>query len=310
MNRMEWPRPTGYPPDVMSTRAIPRGARRVRRGYRYLLGDSSREAARLRAQARLWDPTSRAMFDRLGIRRGWQVLEIGPGQGSLHVDLRRRVGGPVDAVERSAAFCRRLERLAVRDGLGQGHIWNADLMEVDLPRGEYDLVFGRWVLLFLPDQMAVIRKLARALKPGGLLAVQDYHRETFALIPLPPEWADFLAADQGFFASQGGDASIGSRLPELYRRSGLDVVEIQPTIKVGHPDSPVWKWLSSYFLGVMDRLADIPPFSRAGASSLRRRWLRAARQPTSVMIAPTVLDVVGRKPLRPSRAAGVSSASR
>lgn len=43
--------------------------------YRYLLGDSGREAARLRARAALWDPVSRALFDRLGVRPGWKVLD-------------------------------------------------------------------------------------------------------------------------------------------------------------------------------------------------------------------------------------------
>jgi hypothetical protein len=62
--------------------------------YRYLLGDSRRESDRLRQQARLWDPTAHALFDRLKIARGWRVLEVGPGQGSLNQELRRRVRGP------------------------------------------------------------------------------------------------------------------------------------------------------------------------------------------------------------------------
>ena len=66
------------------------------RRYEYVLGDHAREAARLRAQARLWDPVSHALFDRLGVKRGWRVLEVGPGEGSLHLDLRRRVGGTVE----------------------------------------------------------------------------------------------------------------------------------------------------------------------------------------------------------------------
>jgi hypothetical protein len=49
----------------------------VRRSkYSYLLGDSRREAARLRRQAQLWDPTAFALFDRINIKRGWRVLEV------------------------------------------------------------------------------------------------------------------------------------------------------------------------------------------------------------------------------------------
>jgi SAM-dependent methyltransferase len=263
--------------------------------YRYLLGDATREAARLRAQAKLWDPVSLALFDRLRVGRGWNVLEIGPGQGSLHMELRRRVRGPVDAVERSPAFVSRLEALARRDGFGAGRLWQTDLLHAPLPRASYDLIFARWVFLFLPDPAAHVRTLARALKPGGLLALQDYHRETFALVPRPPEWADFLAADRAFFATEGGDVSVGGRLPDLYRRAGLTVVDTHVTIKTGRPGSPVWNWLTTYFMGVMDRYAELRPFTPEASSRLQRQWKAAGRQKTSQMISPAVLDVVGRK---------------
>jgi SAM-dependent methyltransferase len=264
--------------------------------YRYLLGDSRREAARLKRQARLWDPVSFALFDRLRIRPGQRILEIGPGEGSLHRELQRRVRGPVDAVERSSVFGRRLRRRQARDGYGRGRIWESDLREVALPRGHYDLIFARWVFLFLPEPEAHLRRVVRALKPGGRLALQDYHRETWTLVPRPPEWEDFLAADRAFFATQGGDASIGGRLPELYLRAGLELLEVVPTVKTGRPGTAVWEWLTSYFLSVADRYAGCPPLTRKKMAGLRRRWRSAARRRTSLLIAPAVLDVVGRKP--------------
>lgn len=266
--------------------------------YRYLLGDAAREASRLRAQARLWDPVSFRLFDRLGIRRGWKVLEIGPGQGSLHLELRRRVQGPVDAVERSNAFAVRLERLMVRDGYGRGRIWATDLENADLPANHYDLVFARWVFLFLPDPLAHLKQLARALKPGGRLAIQDYHRNTFALIPQPPEWGDFLEADRRFFASQGGNANIGCLLPALLENARLRLDSVEATVLSGHPRSAVWNWLTTYFMGVMDRYAEHPPFSPAAAARLRTAWTRASRSPASLLVAPAVLDLVARKPRR------------
>src|SRR5688572_27318770 len=126
------------------------GLKTPRRSYKYLLGDTRREASRLRFQARLWDPVSLDLFDRIGVRRGWKVLEVGPGEGSLHLELRRRVGGPVDVVERSPVFTARLERACRRDGLGTGRVWQTDLIKAPLPRETYDLIFVRWVFLFLP----------------------------------------------------------------------------------------------------------------------------------------------------------------
>ena len=55
-----------------------------------------------------------AILEAIDPRPDDALLEIGPGQGSLHMELRRRVGGPIDAVERSQPFARRLR------SLGQG----------------------------------------------------------------------------------------------------------------------------------------------------------------------------------------------
>jgi SAM-dependent methyltransferase len=269
--------------------------------YRYLLGDSRREAARLRRQARLWDPTAFALFDRIRVGRGWKVLEVGPGKGSLHLELRRRVQAPIDAVERSQVFANLLRTRCRRDGFGPGTIWEADLIDAPLPPGAYDLIFARWVFLFLPDPEAHLRKLVAALKPGGLLAIEDYCRPTMRRVPEPPHWENFLKADLAFFASQGGDANIGARLPDLYERVGLTVVDVRPTIKLGPAGSAVWNWVSSYFMGVMPQLAKFPPFNAAQAARLRRDWLAAGRRSTSWLIAPTLVDVVGRKPRRPTR---------
>lgn len=265
----------------MSNR-LPIRYRAVMAAHKYLLGDSQRESARLRAQAKLWDPTAHALFDRIGIKKGWRVLEIGPGQGSLHRELQRRAGGPVDAVEPSPVFARRLGR--------SGTIYQSPLADADLPDAHYDLIFARWVFLFLADPFAQVQKLVRALKPGGILAIEDYYRETLGMVPRPAEWDNFLEADRQFFTKTGGDVSIGSKLPAMFERAGLELVEVTPTIRSGEPDSEVWNWLTSYFFSVMDRLAKIRPFTPAQAKRLTKQWKEA-----KLLIAPAVLDVVGRR---------------
>jgi hypothetical protein len=51
-------------------------------------------------------------------------------------------------------------------------------------------------------------------------------------------------------------------------------------------------------MGVMTLLGPFRPFDAAQARRLRRDWLAAGRRRTSWLIAPTLVDVVGRKPRR------------
>jgi SAM-dependent methyltransferase len=263
--------------------------------YEYLLGDDEPEALRLEAQAALWDPTAHAFFGRLGVAPGWRVLEVGPGRGSLHLELRRRVRGPVDAVERSAAFRDRLAILTERDGLGPGRVYASDLIDAPLPANSYDLVFVRWVFLFLPDPQAHVDHLVRSLKPGGVLAVEDYVRETFVMVPSLPHWRDFIAADQAWFATQGGNISAGALMPGLMRAAGLDVIDVTPTIRHGHPGSPTWEWLSRFFLEKLPEYGQVPPLTPDHATELEVAWRAAAEDPSHLVIAPALLDVAGRK---------------
>jgi hypothetical protein len=53
--------------------------------------------------------------------------------------------------------------------------------------------------------------------------------------------------------------------------------------------------MTDYFLGVLDRYVEHGPLTAAEAARLRRRWRAAERAPTSLLIAPAVLDVVGKK---------------
>lgn len=256
--------------------------------FTYLLGDSRPEAERLRTQAELWDPVSHALFDRIGVARGWKVLEIGPGRGSLHAELKRRVDGPVDAVEQSSAFAA---------ALTGGNIQNAKLLDAELPAAHYDFIFARWVFLFLPEPLRHLRKLAAALKPGGIIAIQDYFRDTFALVPLPDGWDALVAADHAFFALEGGDANAGAHMPQLFREAGIETIDVVPNIKSGHPGSAVWHWLTDYYLGILERYAQLPPLTPAIAEHIYRCWRDAERDPASLLIGSGVLDVVGRAKL-------------
>ena len=262
----------------------------------YILGDSPDEWRRLQEQSALWDPVAFALFDRIGIRPGWRVLELGPGPGSLHVELRRRVEGSIDAVEQSAVFAAKLLERTRGDGYGDGRLWRSVILAADLPDDTYDLIFARWVFCFLPDPVKHLKKVAAALRPGGLLAIEDYaHRESFALFPRPDGWLEFLEADRRFFASQGGDISVAGALPDLLPEAGLTLLAAEPTQISGRARSPVWCWLRDYVASVARQLSAVPPLDAERVGRLREEWRRLEIHPHAMAFSPTVMDLVAKK---------------
>jgi hypothetical protein len=69
---------------------------------------------------------------------------------------------------------------------------------------------------------------------------------------------------------------------------GLATADTAVTIKTGRPGTPVWRWLTTYFMGVVDQLAAFLPFSEGAANRVRKHWLAAGRQKTSILISPAL----------------------
>jgi ubiquinone/menaquinone biosynthesis C-methylase UbiE len=110
----------------------------------------------------------------LKIRPGNRVAEIGAGSGALAEDMARRVGqgGAVFATELNPG-CRaqiaqraaRLPQLAAIEGASDA---------TNLPFDCCDAIYMRAVLHHITAPDAYARELARAVRPGGRVAVIDF----------------------------------------------------------------------------------------------------------------------------------------
>jgi SAM-dependent methyltransferase len=116
----------------------------------------------------LFDPGTIRLLDDRGVRPGWRCLEVGAGGGSIAAWLCDRVmpDGTVLATDLDTRWVAELSRpnLEVRVH---------DLLAADLPAGEFDLVHVRLVLAWLQEPRVGVERLVGALKPGGLLLVEE-----------------------------------------------------------------------------------------------------------------------------------------
>lgn len=129
------------------------------------------------ARAADWDrrfpddgPAYAAAVAELGLREGGRVLDAGCGTGRALPALRAAVGpsGVVLGADLTPAMLRE----AVRAGRDRdGALLLADVTALPLRPGVLDAVFAAGLIAHLPDPVANLRELARAVRPGGVLAL-------------------------------------------------------------------------------------------------------------------------------------------
>ena len=116
-------------------------------------------------------------FDRLGLRAGDRVLDMGCGAGRHAFEIYRR-GGDVVAFDMDAEELARVHAIfaemstageapaGARAATEQG-----DALRLPFQDGEFDRVVAAEVLEHIPADVDAMRELVRVLRPGGTMAV-------------------------------------------------------------------------------------------------------------------------------------------
>lgn len=117
----------------------------------------------------------RPVLDRVGIRPGERVLELGPGPGAFTVEAARRVGpeGHIIALDIQPEMIAQVERRVREAGLTNVETHIASAYELPLDDATIDRAFLIAVLPEISDQARALAELHRVLKPGGLLSITE-----------------------------------------------------------------------------------------------------------------------------------------
>jgi ubiquinone/menaquinone biosynthesis C-methylase UbiE len=117
----------------------------------------------------------RATLDRVGVRPGERVLELGPGPGAFTVDAARRTepSGRLIAVDIQPRMIAALEKRVQAAGLTNVETHVASAYELPLEDGSVDRAFLVTVLPEIPDRQRALAELRRVLKPEGVLSITE-----------------------------------------------------------------------------------------------------------------------------------------
>jgi ubiquinone/menaquinone biosynthesis C-methylase UbiE len=189
----------------------------------YALGYTNSEHDRLIRQAARIAPITERLFREAGIGPGQRVLDLGSGVGDVALLAARLVGpsGQVVGIERDASSVARATARAAEAGLRNVSFTQTNVNQIvsDKP---FDAAVGRFILMFLPDPVSVLRSLTKLVRPGGVLAFQEPSWVSFlALGARLPLWFSLLSSIHETFLRSGVNTEMGPALYRVFQEVGL-----------------------------------------------------------------------------------------
>ena len=177
-------------------------------------------------------PFLEAILDKAGLRPGMRVLDVGCGFGTLTLEAARAVApsGSALGIDLSEPMLERARARAAGADVSNVTFLRADAQTHRFD-GHADRVVSRYGVMFFADPVAAFGNLARALRPGGRLAVavwQGGERNPWMLVPCGA--AASVVPLPVPAPGAPGPFSLGDedRLHSILDAAGLQAVELHP----------------------------------------------------------------------------------
>jgi trans-aconitate 2-methyltransferase len=183
----------------------------------YAFGDTAAASQRLGVLATVFAPTSRALLGAVGNRPARLVLDLGCGPGHTSAMLAEAFPSAlVVGIDNSPAFVAEATESALR----RCRFTVGDVTRTPLPCAPADVVYGRFLLVHLPDPRATVAAWAGELSPGGVVVVEEPERiDTDDL-----DFRRYLELAGAVVADRGGDLYVGHELVDLAAPPGTSII--------------------------------------------------------------------------------------
>jgi ubiquinone/menaquinone biosynthesis C-methylase UbiE len=230
------------------------------------MGHGQSEQDRQLLQASILRPWTSDFFRTAGLFSGMRVLDVGCGLGEASFLAAELVGptGTVTGIDREPRSIERAAHRAERAGLA-GRVRFVCAGIEDFADGElFDAVVGRYILVYLTDPVAALRRLAGLVRPGGLLVFHEYACDSasFGSYPEAPLWNWAFSLFVGAATAAGVSPTFGKRLVPTFLNAGLPRPTLMATVPAGGgAGSYLYPWIAETLRSVL------PVIERAGLAT-------------------------------------------
>lgn len=180
----------------------------------------------------LWSaPFGLMMLERVPLRSGMAILDVGAGTGFLSLELAQRCGpcSTVFAVDPWEAGNQRLREKLAYLGIDNVRVLGGDAAQLDLPDASIDLVVSNLGINNFENPDAVLARCQRVLRPGASLALttnvtghmQEFY-DVYRAVLEEGGAAELLPAFDEHVQHRGTVDSVKT----LLERAGFEIAEV------------------------------------------------------------------------------------
>jgi ubiquinone/menaquinone biosynthesis C-methylase UbiE len=262
----------------------------------YTIAGGADEADRLARQADVMAAATLTFLERSGLRRGAACLDLGCGEGQVTVAMARVAGpeGRVVGIDADPGALHDVEVAAERANV-QVKLLRADAY-APVAEPPFDLAYSRLLLSHLVDPVTVIKMMRDAVRPGGVVAVEDLLTGTLRSEPEQPVLDELQDVYAATVRANGGDPTIGPRLRAMLQASGLE--DVTETVVANPMTSASEKhFLVELVQNMRTSILTAGAATQDEIASIERRTEDAARDPSTTFFQAQMHQVCGRRPL-------------
>lgn len=252
---------------------------------------------RLNLLHRVMWPTTAPLLRRARVSRGMACLDMGCGGGHVALALARRVGpsGRVLGVDIDPVNVEHARRQAARRRIAHAAFRQASIYDF-AEEHAYDRIYVRFLLTHLPDREAAVRILARALRPGGVLIVEDTDFIGSFSYPRCPAFDRYVELYREVVRRRGGDPEVGPKLRGLFVHAGLEPVHVA-LVQPCHYDHEGKALHVSTFRNIADAVVSENLAPRAELDQSLSELAAFTSDPATLLTLPRVFQTCARRAL-------------
>jgi SAM-dependent methyltransferase len=194
----------------------------------YILATGGKDVKRLRLLHDVYGPGTQALLQRVGLRDGQRVVEIGCGSGNIACWVAQQVApsGSVMAIDISPEQIEEARQQAQRLNLRNIDFQVADAYSPRLPEATFDIVYCRLVLMHLTRPEAALRAMRSLVRPGGYIVCEEMDQACWMCDPPATAMTRFIELSAALGERRGENFSLGASLHRLFRQVGFGHPEV------------------------------------------------------------------------------------